>query len=450
MRAYYNGSLEISETYNRITLDNQRKFTPPILLFTVLAIYLSFRSWRKTLAGDVRDPRQPPLDARPVLADGLQLQRARQHARAAHRRAGDCRRRAHHAALGRGAPARRRRARVQGHGRASGGAAPRRERDDGARHAVAGDEQRRRRQGVRRRIGRRDHGGLRDLARPDADAALARQAGDGGSAARALLSGAAARPWRGSRARSPARVLAVSMALAVVAAMGMLRLRVDTNHISFFSADHPLGQSAAVIDKELGGRLQLSDHAGGAARVAEDARRAAARRPPRGGAAAVSVRPQGDVGRRLREADQQGAQRRTARGERRAGRRQHDRAGAVRLRARRRRPARARARGRERLLARADLDQAAVDELGPRARAGRGGGSHGEGGLRRHRHHGADDRVRTTVQHARSLSGDVAAQQLRHGVLHRLRRHLPRLSLVPLRPADDCARTCCRCWPCSA
>ena len=46
--AYYNGSLEISETYNRITLDNQRKFTPPILLFTILAIYAAFRSWRKT------------------------------------------------------------------------------------------------------------------------------------------------------------------------------------------------------------------------------------------------------------------------------------------------------------------------------------------------------------------------------------------------------------------
>ena len=58
VRAYYNGSLEISETYNRITLDNQRKFTPPILLFTVLAIYVSFRSWRKTDAGDVRGPHQ--------------------------------------------------------------------------------------------------------------------------------------------------------------------------------------------------------------------------------------------------------------------------------------------------------------------------------------------------------------------------------------------------------
>ncbi len=45
----------------------------------------------------------------------------------------------------------------------------------------------------------------------------------------------------------------------------------------------------------------------------------------------------------------------------------------------------------------------------------------------------ADDRLRTPVQHARSLSGDVAAQQLRHGVLHRVRRHLPGLPLVPLR-----------------
>ena len=51
----------------------------------------------------------------------------------------------------------------------------------------------------------------------------------------------------------PGRVLIVSVGLAIVAALGILRLRVDTNHISFFSADHPLGHSAAVIDKELGG-----------------------------------------------------------------------------------------------------------------------------------------------------------------------------------------------------
>ena len=45
--AYYNGSLEISETYNRITLANQRTFTPPIFLITLAAVYVSFRSWRK-------------------------------------------------------------------------------------------------------------------------------------------------------------------------------------------------------------------------------------------------------------------------------------------------------------------------------------------------------------------------------------------------------------------
>src|SRR5207342_507476 len=47
--AYYNGSLEISETYNRITLANQRTFTPPIFLITLAAVYLSFRSWRKMI-----------------------------------------------------------------------------------------------------------------------------------------------------------------------------------------------------------------------------------------------------------------------------------------------------------------------------------------------------------------------------------------------------------------
>ncbi len=48
-RAYFNGSLEISETYNRVTLDNQTKYTPPIALLTLGAIFVLFRSWRKTL-----------------------------------------------------------------------------------------------------------------------------------------------------------------------------------------------------------------------------------------------------------------------------------------------------------------------------------------------------------------------------------------------------------------
>jgi len=48
MESFYNGALEISETYNRITLENTEKLTPPILLLTVGGIYLMFRSWRIT------------------------------------------------------------------------------------------------------------------------------------------------------------------------------------------------------------------------------------------------------------------------------------------------------------------------------------------------------------------------------------------------------------------
>ena len=49
MRAYYNGGLEISETYNRVTLSNTEQLTPPILLLTFAAIYMMFRSWRITV-----------------------------------------------------------------------------------------------------------------------------------------------------------------------------------------------------------------------------------------------------------------------------------------------------------------------------------------------------------------------------------------------------------------
>ncbi len=46
--ALYNGSLEISEAYTRVTLQNTRELTPPVLLVTILAIYAMFRSWRIT------------------------------------------------------------------------------------------------------------------------------------------------------------------------------------------------------------------------------------------------------------------------------------------------------------------------------------------------------------------------------------------------------------------
>ena len=47
-RAFYNGSIEITETYNRVTVANTRNLTPPILALTVGAIFLLFRSWRIT------------------------------------------------------------------------------------------------------------------------------------------------------------------------------------------------------------------------------------------------------------------------------------------------------------------------------------------------------------------------------------------------------------------
>nr|MDQ3421633.1 MMPL family transporter [Acidobacteriota bacterium] len=51
----------------------------------------------------------------------------------------------------------------------------------------------------------------------------------------------------------PVRVLSISLLIGAVAALGIFRLRVDTNHINFFAGSHPLGQSARVIDQELSG-----------------------------------------------------------------------------------------------------------------------------------------------------------------------------------------------------
>jgi uncharacterized protein len=50
------------------------------------------------------------------------------------------------------------------------------------------------------------------------------------------------------------RLVLLVVALATVVSLtGVTRLRVDTNHINFFPAWHPLSQSAAVIDRDLSG-----------------------------------------------------------------------------------------------------------------------------------------------------------------------------------------------------
>ena len=53
--------------------------------------------------------------------------------------------------------------------------------------------------------------------------------------------------------RRPRPVLGDCLVAVVFAIIGMSRLRVDTNHIGFFSRTHPLSESAAVIDRSLAG-----------------------------------------------------------------------------------------------------------------------------------------------------------------------------------------------------
>ena len=49
LKAYYNGSLEISESYNRVTLHNLQSLTPIIFGFMLVSIYVLFRSVTRTL-----------------------------------------------------------------------------------------------------------------------------------------------------------------------------------------------------------------------------------------------------------------------------------------------------------------------------------------------------------------------------------------------------------------
>ena len=48
-------------------------------------------------------------------------------------------------------------------------------------------------------------------------------------------------------------VMGVAGVVAVLSIAGILKLRVDTNHINFFSDGHPLHESADLIDRDLSG-----------------------------------------------------------------------------------------------------------------------------------------------------------------------------------------------------
>jgi predicted RND superfamily exporter protein len=252
VRAFYNGSLEISETYNRVTLDNQLKFTPPILLVTIAALYFTFRSIRKTaiavvavavsvlwtlglysLMGfsyNVLSSMIIPLTVLLAIADDVHIM---QHW-SEEQRLGDV-----HQAFTRtishlAAPL---------FGASTTTAL-------GMLSLATSDVVAVRTFGVGSAVGIMVDfvislilvPTLLSLARPETAEAPHER----------YLVKPLQRVARLSCAH-PGRVLVVSLVVGVVAALGILRLRVDTNHINFFSKNHPLSRSAAVIDGHLSG-----------------------------------------------------------------------------------------------------------------------------------------------------------------------------------------------------
>ena len=250
---YYNGSLEISETYNRITVQNQTKFTPPILLITLVALYLMFRSARKTaltlaaigvsilwtvglyyLLGfsfNVLASMLVPLVIVLAIADDVHIIQHFDHAVRA-------------------------------------GATPQEAFTQTITHLAAP------------LLGASATTALGMLSLATSDVVAVRAFGIGAAVgvmvdfAISIVFVPTMLVWMRQEhtqppqekwflgpltrvaifsTRHPRAILTVALALAAVAVGGVTKLKVDTNHIAFFSANHPLGKSAAVIDQKLGG-----------------------------------------------------------------------------------------------------------------------------------------------------------------------------------------------------
>ena len=254
VRAFYNGSLEISETYNRVTLDNQRKFTPPIFLFTVLAIYVAFRSWRKTvltmfailvsilwtlglydLMGfqfNVLTSMLVPLVVVLAIADDVHIMQRWDEAR----RHGDEESAfketiAHLATPLFGASA------TTALGMLSLATS----------NVVAVQSF-----GIGSAVGIMMDFVISIVLVPTLLMFAKEKGAPQGTPNEKYL----IEPLRRVAYLSttyPARTLTIATLVCVVAVFGILRLRVDTNHINFFAETHPLGESARVIDRELSG-----------------------------------------------------------------------------------------------------------------------------------------------------------------------------------------------------
>jgi predicted RND superfamily exporter protein len=252
IRAYYNGSLEISETYNRITLQNQRTFTPPIFVVTLLAVYLSFKSWRKMVltivavgisvlwtlglywllgySFNVLASMLVPLIVVLAIADDVHIMQhwdeVRRHlsAEAAFKETV-----AHLATplLG-----------------ASGTTAL------GMASLATSSVVAVRAFGIGSAVGIMVDFMISLVFVPTMLSLLKPETAETPHE-RYLV-----QPMRRIAmfsTRRPRQVLCVTIGLSCVAGFGIVRLRVDTNHINFFSPSHPLGQSARIIDSELSG-----------------------------------------------------------------------------------------------------------------------------------------------------------------------------------------------------
>ena len=252
IRAHYNGSLEISETYNRITLDNQRKFTPPILLFTVLAIYATFRSWRKTVltlvavgisvfwtlglysllgfSFNVLASMIVPLTVVLAIADDVHIMQHWDE----ERRHGDVETAFKNTVAHLTAP-------LLG---ASATTAL------GMLSLATSNVVAVRSFGIGSAVGIMMDFVISLVVMPTLLSLVKPEVGTTPHERYLLPPLLRVARWS---TQHPGRVFAACLAVGVVTSLGMLRLRVDTNHINFFSRTHPLGSSAAVIDNKLAG-----------------------------------------------------------------------------------------------------------------------------------------------------------------------------------------------------
>lgn len=251
--AFYNGSLEISETYNRVTIANTRNLTPPIMVITLVALYAMFRSVRKTIviaiaigtsvlwtlglyaafgfSFNVLTSMLTPLIVVLAIADDVHIVQHFDH----ELRVSGSKEQAFRSSI----------QHLFGPLLAASGTTAL-----GMLSLATSDVVAVRTFGIGAGVGIMVDfvlslafvPALLTFVRPDTEA----------PPQETWLIGPMRRVGAFSYMR-PRLVLSAMLLVAIVTGIGVMRLRVDTNHINFFSARHPLSQSAGVIDRQLGG-----------------------------------------------------------------------------------------------------------------------------------------------------------------------------------------------------